>query len=144
MRRLGITLAAAALITLAGLVPASAQSATDMNKNLDALFGEHVIYQKFFDQLKQAVATDNKSAVAAMVDYPFQARINDKAVKIRDAAHFVADYEQVITKKVKQAVAQQTYPTLFANWQGVSIGDGEVWFSGIGNGSQVKITAIND
>lgn len=144
MRQLGIAIAVTALIAFAGPLPAFAQSASDMNENLDALFGEHEIYQKFFDGLKQAVATDDKSAVAAMVDYPFQARINDKAVKIRDAAHFVADYDRVITAKVRQAVAQQTYPTLFANWQGVSIGDGEVWFSGIGDSSQVKITAIND
>jgi len=82
--------------------------------------------------------------MAAMVDYPFQARIGSKAVKLRDAAHFVADYDKIVTTKVKQAIANQSYATLFANWQGVSIGDGEVWFSGIGDGDTVKITAIND
>jgi len=79
-----------------------------------------------------------------MVDYPFQARIGGKAVKIRDAAHFVSDYDKIVTAKVKQAVAQQTYAGLFANWQGVSIGDGEIWFSGVGKDNKVKITAIND
>jgi hypothetical protein len=50
---------------------------------------------------------------------------------------------------VKGAVAKQTYATLFANWQGVSIGDGEIWFSGICSNEAckqqtVRITAIND
>jgi large exoprotein involved in heme utilization and adhesion len=56
----------------------------------------------------------------------------------------VADYDKIITTKVKRAVANQSYATLFANWQGVSIGDGEVWFSGVGDRNAVRITAIND
>lgn len=77
-------------------------------------------------------------------DYPFRARINGKAVKLRDAAHFVQDYDKIVTPKVKHAIANQTYPALFANWQGVSIGDGEVWFSGIDGNDKIKVTAIND
>ena len=144
MRRTLSAMLTAAVVTLMGPLPASAQTASEMNANLDGLFGSHESYQKFFDALKKAIAADDKAAVAAMVDYPFQARIGGKAVKIRDAAHFVSDYDKIITAKVKQAVAQQTYAGLFANWQGVSIGDGEIWFSGVGKDNKVKITAIND
>ncbi|MFB9948577.1 hypothetical protein ACFFP0_06930 [Rhizobium puerariae] len=132
------------MLALAGAAPAGAQTAADVNATLDTLFGDHASYQQFFETLKKAVAADDKAAVASMVDYPFQARIGGKAVKIKDAAHFVNDYDKVVTSKVKQAVARQTYPTLFANWQGVSIGDGELWFSGVGAKNTVKIIAIND
>src|SRR5690606_33181589 len=124
--------------------PAMAQSDREMDATLDALFGEHVSYRQFFDGLKKAVAAGDKAAVAAMVDYPFQARIDGKALKIRDAAHFVADYDRIFTHGVRKAVADQSYGALFANWQGVSIGEGEVWFSGVGEANVVKITAIND
>ncbi|MDI6029391.1 hypothetical protein QBK99_24865 [Corticibacterium sp. UT-5YL-CI-8] len=144
MRRTGLAIIAAAFVAAVGTVPVGAQSVAEVNKTFDELFGEHAAYQNFFDALKKAVATGDKAAVAAMVDYPFQARIGGKAVKIRDAAHFVADYDKIITTKVKEAVAEQSYPTLFANWQGVMIGDGEVWFSGTGGPGNVKITAIND
>ena len=144
MRKVCLGIFGAAVLSLSGLSPVSAQTAAEMNSTLDMLFGAHVPYQKFLDDLKGALAKDDKVAVAGMVNYPFQARINDKAVKIRDATHFVADYDKFITAKVKQAVAKQTYATLFANWQGVSIGDGELWFSSIGSGSNVRITAIND
>ncbi|MFC4877025.1 hypothetical protein [Microbulbifer halophilus] len=84
-----------------------------------------------------------------MVDYPFKARIDDRAVTIRDAAHFVEDYDKVFTSKVRKAVSSQTYPNLFANWQGVMIGDGEIWFGGICSDETckqqtVRITAVND
>ncbi|TKT78337.1 hypothetical protein [Aquamicrobium sp. LC103] len=144
MRKPNRTFLATLIIAFAGITTAGAQTVSEMNKTLDDLFGAHAPYVKFFDTLKKAAAADDKQAVASMVDYPFQARINDKAMKIRDEKHFVADYDKIVTRKVKNAIAKQTYPNLFANWQGVMIGDGEVWFSGIGDSDTVRITAIND
>lgn len=136
--------ALAVMATIAGAPAAGAQTAADMNGTLDTLFGGHAPYVAFFDALKKAVAADDRKGVAAMVSYPFRARINGKAIKLNDADHFVADYDKIVTAKVKEALARQTYATLFANWQGVSIGDGEVWFSGVGASQAIKITAIND
>ncbi|MER9336477.1 hypothetical protein NKJ06_21195 [Mesorhizobium sp. M0293] len=149
MARRHAFLLALGLISAIGAGSALAQSVADVNSNLDTLFGNHAQYQTFFDQLKKAVGSDAKATVATMFDYPFQARIKGKALKIRDAKQFVADYDQIITGKVKAAVVKQTYGTLFANSQGVMIGDGEVWFSGICSDNSckqqtVRITAIND
>ncbi|MPS29565.1 MAG: hypothetical protein E2576_01215 [Alcaligenaceae bacterium] len=141
LRRLGACLAAC--LAFGGAGAAQAQSAADMDTRLDTLFGEHTSYRGFFDRLKQAVAAADKPAVAAMVDYPFRTRIDGKAVTIRDAGHFIADYDQLITPKVRAAVSRQAYPELFANWQGISIGSGEIWFGGVGKRNDVKITAIN-
>ncbi|WP_455296834.1 hypothetical protein [Brucella pituitosa] len=144
MRQFVLIAATAALLGCGIPGSAAAQSAAETNQALDALFGSHAPYQQFFEKLQKAIAASDKQAVASMVDYPFRARIGGKAIKINDAAHFLADYDKIVTAKVKQAVARQTYPTLFANWQGVSIGDGEVWFSGVGDGNTIRITAIND
>lgn len=144
MKHFLFILVSAALLSCGATGSTAAQTTSETNKTLDTLFGSHAPYQQFFDKLQKAVGAGDKQTVASMVDYPFRARIGSKAVKLNDAAHFVADYDKIITAKVKQAIAKQTYPTLFANWQGVSIGDGEVWFSGVGDGNTVKITAIND
>lgn len=139
------TLAAATMAILGvASIGAHAQTAAEVDSTLDSLFGAHAPYRQFFETLQKAVASNDKAAVAALVDYPFQARINGKAVRLRDAAHFIAEYDKIVTPKVKHAVASQTYETLFANWQGVMIGDGEVWFSGVGSNNTVRITAIND
>ena len=149
MRKALVVLISAVSIVLGVAGAVRAQNASEVNGNLDTLFGDHVPYEKFFDKLKKAVGSGDKETIASMVDYPFQARIKGKAVKIRDQKHFIADYDQIITSKVKDALARQTYATLFANWQGVMIGDGEVWFNGVcGDDSckqqTVRIIAIND
>ncbi|WP_295805594.1 hypothetical protein [uncultured Nitratireductor sp.] len=137
------------LIGLAGTTVAAAQTAAEMNETLDEIFGDHAPYRAFFEKLKKAVADNDRKTVASLVEYPFKARINDKSVTIGDAAHFTADYDKVFTDTVKKAVNNQTYPKLFANWQGVMVGDGEVWFNGIcGDDScsqqTVRIIAVND
>lgn len=133
------------LITIVAFTgPATAQTAASVNSTLDTLFGSHAPYHKFFDTLQKAIAADDRQTVASLVDYPVEVQIGGKTTKIADAAHFTAAYDRIVTDKVKQAVARQTYATLFANAQGVSIGDGEIWFSGIGDGSTIKIIAINN
>ncbi|MFC5386810.1 hypothetical protein ACFPLB_12650 [Aquamicrobium segne] len=144
MRKSFLGIAAATLVALAAPLPVLANPVAEMNNTLDTLFGDHTRYHTFFDNLKKAVAAGDKAAVAAMIEYPFQVRIGGKSLKIRDAAHFIADYDQVITAKVKHALQGQTYETLFANWQGVMVGQGEIWFSGVGDADVIKVTAIND
>ena len=129
---------------IGSMTPVLAGDANEVNASLDAMFGEHQSYHTFFTDLKKAVGGGHKNDVAAMVDYPFLARIDGKAVKIRDAAHFVADYDKVVTAQVVSALHAQAYEDLFVNWQGVMVGDGEIWFAEVGDSGQVKITAIND
>jgi len=143
MLRSGRLLLAAVIFACASPF-ALAQTVAEVNQRLDELFGVHEPYRAFFAQLQKAVAADDRQAVAAMVEYPIEATIGGRNVKIRDAKHFVTNYGKVITPKVKDAVIRQRYEDLFANWQGVMIGDGEVWFSGIDGKNTVKIITINN
>lgn len=144
MKKSFLGIAVVTLVALASPLPTFANSVTEMNNTLDTLFGDHARYHAFFDAMKKSVTAEDKAAVAMMIQYPFQARIGGKSLKIRDAAHFIADYDQIITAKVKHALQTQTYETLFANWQGVMVGNGEIWFSNVGDTDRIKITAIND
>ncbi|MCB4771162.1 hypothetical protein LGR54_21355 [Ancylobacter sp. Lp-2] len=127
-----------------GTGPARAQDAGEVNATLDALFGGHEPYQAFFEKLKKAVAADDRAAVAGMVDYPLRTKIDGKTTTVRNAKAFVASYDKIVTPKVRQAVAAQGYASLFANWRGVMIGNGEVWFTGIGNKGRIAVSAINN
>lgn len=132
------------VVAAAGVGPAAAQTAKEVDASLDGLFGGHASTQRFLEALKAAVAADDRPGVAALVDYPLKTRMGGKAVTVKDAAHFVAGYDKIMTDKVKKAIGRQTYTQLFANWQGVMIGDGEVWFAPLDNSDKIRITAINN
>jgi hypothetical protein len=141
MNRRAALIAIACVVAL-GIPQATAQSASEMNETLDTIFGEHERFETFFTDLKAAVADDDAAALAQMISYPISMEIEGESTEIAEDTSFVADFDKIFTPDVKDAVASQSYETLFANWQGVMIGDGEVWFSIVDDA--VKIIAINN
>jgi hypothetical protein len=110
--------------------PAPAQSDDATSTRLEALFGEHEAYWEFLLALQAAVAAGDRAAVAAMVAYPLRATIAGEPVTIGAAADFLAPYGRLLTPAVVPAIERQSYAPLFANAEGVMIGDGESWFRG--------------
>ena len=131
-----------ALALAAAPAPSHAQETTD--QRFDSLFGAHEPYRAFFQTLRTAIAKGDAKGVAALVSYPLSVRIGGKKTTIANAAAFERHYAQIVTPALRRAVAEQEYDDLFANWQGVSIGDGTLWFSGMGDSQEVRITAINN
>lgn len=100
----------------------------------------------FFNGLKQAVQKGDKQAISNMIAYPLS--VHGAKVQINDANDFVNQYAQVFTPNVVKAILAQDPYTLFANDQGVMVGNGQVWFTLVIDGQQdtegtVFITAVN-
>jgi hypothetical protein len=135
-------------IALAAVAPALAQSEAETSARLEALFGAHEPYEAFLATLKDAVSAKDKRSVAAMIAYPLGTRIAGEEVMLGSEDDLVRRYDQLFTPPVLAAALGQTYATLFATADGVMIGDGEIWFSGICADEtcsevSVKIIAVN-
>lgn len=123
-----------------------------MNTRLDFLYGSHDKYHVFFDQLKKDIIQGNKKAVTVVVKYPLKVDIEGKRVAIQNQQQFIQYYDKIITPKIKQVVTDQQFVGMFANYQGMMFGSGQVWFSGIcldkickdPKKSVVRIIAINN
>jgi hypothetical protein len=127
---------------------ASAQNAEVVDARLDTLFGAHQPYRDFLERLKAATSSDAREEVSRLVSYPLVTHIAGHKVTIRTPAQFLSHYSLLLPEATLAAVRLQTYADLFANAQGVMIGSGQIWFSGIcqdrGCSSRVvRITAIN-
>lgn len=105
-----------------------AEAAVD--QAIDSVLGDHAAYRTQFDRLRAAVAADDAPAVAALVAYPFTARIGGKRETIADAAAFVLRYDDIVTPGIRRVIADQGYGALFVEQQGVMFGRGEVWLAG--------------
>ena len=97
---------------------------------------------QFVARLKQAVAADDRAAVAAMVNYPLTVNSSGgRSMTYRNAAALSASYARVFTPEVKAAVAAAKADDLFSRDQGVMIGNSEIWMNEI-RGS-MKIITVN-
>jgi hypothetical protein len=99
----------------------------------------------FLQALQAAVAQDNRGQVADLVAFPLDITIGGARVTLPSKQEFIDSYAEIIDPGVKAAILAQTVDGLFANDQGVMIGNGEVWFGGVGSAPpyQVKIIAVN-
>ena len=88
----------------------------------------------FIKDLQYMVANDNREEISKLIRYPLNSTINTKS-------DFLANYNKIITPKIKDAVAKANLKQLFRNYKGVMIGDGAIWIAQ--EEKEFKIIAIN-
>ena len=98
----------------------------------------------FLNHLKEAVANDKRITVASMVRYPITINVSGHKETLRKKSQLLSKYELVFTSKVKEAIRSQEAQKLFVNYQGVVIGNGDIWFNRIPGSQKIAITAINN
>ena len=98
--------------------------------------------QQFLSTLKTLVKADNREEIGRLVRYPLAVNSAKVHRRIRSRAEFVKSYDTLFTAAIKRAIERQAPECLFANWQGVMIGSGEVWFEEQSTG-EMKIKALN-
>ena len=82
----------------------------------------------FLTTLQTAVTHDDSTAVAALVAYPLSVNRPHGGFAVGNRRTFLLRYRQIITPPVRRAILAQVPDSLFANWQGLMIGRGDVWF----------------
>lgn len=104
--------------------------------------------KSFLTQLKQALASGNKQAVSKLIAYPISVSLQGNTRKITSREEFEAHYAEIVTDKVAKAVQNQSYEDLSANYKGVMIGSGELWFSATkgpsGKVDEYRVIGINN
>jgi hypothetical protein len=123
MKRFLPLLVAGALLAAPGTV-ATAMAAENVHETNTGLTDAEV--RKFFTELQRAASTRDVRGMAALTKFPL--RVNGK-VSVKNRREFIVNYRKIIKKRVRLAVEKQRYETLFSNYQGVMIGDGELWFA---------------
>jgi hypothetical protein len=96
----------------------------------------------FLTALQASVKAGDKQKVAMMARYPLSVYLNGRHRVIRNPPALLTDYDHIFTASMRKAIIMEAPDCLFANWQGVMIGHGEVWFEEQINGS-LEIETLN-
>jgi hypothetical protein len=96
----------------------------------------------FLAELQAAVQANDKDKIAGMISYPMNFIHGGKRARIRDKQTFLARYNTIFNEHIRAAILSQSSQCLFGNANGEMIGQGEVWFSEMEDGS-VKIITVN-
>jgi hypothetical protein len=75
-----------------------------------------------------AVLKGEKEEAAKYVSFPLSFSLNKQSKTVYNRTAFLGYYDQIFTKTFLAKVAKGIPHHMFANWQGIMIGNGEVWF----------------
>jgi hypothetical protein len=97
---------------------------------------------QFLADFQKAVAADNAAAIAEMGRYPAEVVINKRRRKVKSRTEMEKLYPEIFTPCLKRVIAATRPEDLFANYQGVMLGGGAVWF-GLQGSRRVLFYTIN-
>jgi hypothetical protein len=96
----------------------------------------------FLEDFQKAVAADDAARVAEMGRYPAEVVINKRRRRVKSREEMQKLYAEIFTPCLKRVIAATRPEDLFANYQGVMLGGGAVWF-GLQGSRRVLFYTIN-
>lgn len=99
--------------------------------------------RRSLESLQEAVARDDRQAVAELLSCPCKVWDGRRNVRLRRASDVLSRYDAVFSPELKKTIAAARLEDLFSNWQGVMLGDGRVWFSATAPNGPLRLTTIN-
>jgi hypothetical protein len=118
------------------------------DKRYSHIVGSDAAVEEFVSDVKKAVAKGDKIWLANNLFYPLKVRISEKlALNLKSKNQFLLQFDKIFTADFKSAVSKTYSHNHFNNYQGVMIGNGEIWINNTLNASEAKpifqIIAIN-
>ena len=131
------------LITASQIVSTAQSTSKCKNSTIEEAWGPEYASQarSFFATLQRVVESNDSAKFARLIHYPV--RLSGAHVtKITRPSELIRKYSSIMTSEMRKAILAQTPECLFANGQGVMIGNGQIWFQQ-DQGGKFKIITIN-
>lgn len=84
--------------------------------------------EEFVEEFLYALQSDNRKWIAQHVSYPCVLKVEDAEIRIEDEEDFVSYYDDIFTAQYVEQLRQWGEDGLWANWQGITLGNGNIWF----------------
>ena len=86
-----------------------------------------------------AVERGDRKTAAGFISYPVAFSLAGKRTRARNEQEFLADYDRIFMAPFVEKVRNAVPHNMFANSEGIMIGDGAVWFNEKG-----RVKALNN
>jgi hypothetical protein len=88
--------------------------------------------------LKAAAHSMTPDPIAPFIEYPFTARSSAGTIVIKSAKDMRRMFPRIFTARVRSAILSQNLDDAFSNYQGVMIGNGQVWIAEVCRDQQCR------
>jgi hypothetical protein len=88
---------------------------------------------------RSAVISGDKTSVSAMISYPITITLDGRHRELENATELLKNYDHIFSAKFIKAIKNAVPHNMFVRYDGVMLGDGEVWFDSDG-----KVKSLNN
>jgi hypothetical protein len=85
----------------------------------------------FYLKVKGAILAKDYHAISTMLSFPTSLYVDGIPTRVLSKEEFIKNGNKIINERVLRAVYCSTYETLWSNYSGVMLGQGELWFNKI-------------
>jgi hypothetical protein len=122
---------------------------TDYVHRYSDFYGTDDDVEKFMTHVKAAVLSSDKEWLANHIYYPLKTTLHkNKRITIKNKKQFIGYFDQIIHQEYKKKIKSFCVCNMFTNYQGVMLGNGEIWITSEPNSTDnhfdYLILAINN
>lgn len=121
--------------------PASVTSSDSSNPYEVAGINDPAEFTTYFAKLQKAVKGNKPAEVADLISYPMNLNKDNKKYVIYSKNEFIKKYDRIFTSSVRENLLAQKVDKLFVNYQGIMVGDGDLWMGKPNN--KLGVIAVN-
>lgn len=85
----------------------------------------------FYLKVKATILSKDYKAIATMLSFPTSLYVDGVLTRVISKDEFIKNGDKIINERILRAVYCSTYETLWSNYSGVMLGQGELWFNKI-------------
>ena len=101
--------------------------------------------ERFALDVKQAFLSDKKEWLAEQIAYPLTVRLNNgKKLDLQQAKDFIQNYSNIINADFKKRLRVAGCFNLFHNYQGIMMGNGEIWLTSDTENKKMLVMGMNN
>lgn len=128
---------------LAFAAPAFAQTADEVNTQIDTVLGPHDIYETAIATIQKALADRDIAVIGGYIAFGEPIMVNGAEVNIADETELEASFDELFNETVITAVTGQDYAKLFVSSDGIMFGNGELWITGVCDDDACEFPFVN-
>lgn len=83
---------------------------------------------EWLGEFTNALRTNDRQWVAEHVGYPCILSVDNKEIRLDDAGDLLLHYDNIFTAEFVEQIHHWAEDGLWANWQGLALGNGNIWF----------------
>ncbi len=122
---------------------------SDFDHRYSDFYGIDDDVEKFMKRVKTSILSGDKEWIANHISYPLKTTVfKDKAITIKNKKQLIDNFDQIFHQEFKDKIKSFCVCNMFNNYQGVMLGNGEIWINNRPSSTDDKfdfnITAINN